>query len=495
MFQWYRNAAVCYTYLCDLEWSADPTILEQRLRECRWFTRGWTLQELIAPRDIQFFSMDWRKVSSKEQLRGVLSSITGIDEHILRGGSLADVSLARKMSWAARRKTSRPEDIAYCLLGIFDVNLPLIYGEGLKAFRRLQEVILNTTHDQSLFAWGRVVSRLSNAINAEQVKGRKAIPWKPLPEREPLFGLFARAPADFEFSGDIAAVDNGYAHQLNRGLPPTVVNGGVLLNLVIPTKLTSATYWDDLEIAVPDQIERAILLCRYGTTGSTLIGLALHSWGDGYYSRTAELFHIDMYVSHYRFHSWTQPRHIMPHRQFGLRNGDILLRRWESDFKAAGKSRPVTKSGPAWRQKWQDKILRLEEVAEGDEDVTYFYETWPGEGIAFMLRRVTKTRHPIGPLLVGAYPIGSIEAGDDAGVSVPRWSPKDGDDPRFPALRHIMKAPSDSWTTSIGADVQIRVKVNRVALCGGEPGAVDVLDFYMYSFDASSFDKGSLSRS
>ena len=125
-------------------WCADAAIVNERLHKCCWFTRGWTLQELVAPRNVEFYSTDWRKIATKDELCGLLSSITEIGEHILKGAKLADVSVARRMSWASYTRT---EDIAYCLLGIFDVNLPLIYGEGLKAFRRLQEAIMNTTHD------------------------------------------------------------------------------------------------------------------------------------------------------------------------------------------------------------------------------------------------------------------------------------------------------------------------------------------------------------
>jgi hypothetical protein len=93
------------------------------------------------------------------------SSITRINEHILRGGEMDSISVARRMSWASSRNTSRVEDAAYCLLGIFDINIPLIYGEDHKAFQRLQEAILNATHDQSLFAWGKIVSSPAELID------------------------------------------------------------------------------------------------------------------------------------------------------------------------------------------------------------------------------------------------------------------------------------------------------------------------------------------
>ncbi|RYO97842.1 hypothetical protein DL765_011053 [Monosporascus sp. GIB2] len=401
MFQWYTKAVECYVYLSDVT-SLDKEHMTQQLRESRWFTRGWTLQELIAPRFVEFFNKDWRSIGSKKQLCDLLSSITGIDEHILKGGSLSDISIARKMSWASHRKTSRTEDVAYCLLGIFDVNLPLIYGEGRKAFRRLQEAIMSTTPDQSLFAWGHFVDNVSNAITEDQSLGRQPIAWKAPEERETLLGLFAESPADFEYSGEISPVTHGYVHHLNRRGAPSIVNGGVLLNLVIVKELAAIAYWDQVRVAQPYKLQLAVLLCRDGDTGSKLIGLPLHPWGDGYYSRTRELIHVNMFVSHFRFENKTRLRHVMPYRPFKLRDGDILLRLWSVCFESAGYERPITDSGPVWRMMWNDSVLRQEADAEGDEEIVFFYKMGPQDGIAITLRRLTKAKSPYGPLMIGA---------------------------------------------------------------------------------------------
>lgn len=125
----------------------------QRLGKSRWFTRGWCLQELIAPSNIHFFDHEWGYLGSKHSLRHLISKITGVDEFSLFSCNLSSVSVSRKMSWAANRETTRVEDMAYCLLGIFDINMPLLYGEGEKAFLRLQEEIIRQTEDHSLFAW------------------------------------------------------------------------------------------------------------------------------------------------------------------------------------------------------------------------------------------------------------------------------------------------------------------------------------------------------
>jgi hypothetical protein len=118
------------------------------------FTRGWTLQELIAPWDVEFFDSAWHSIGHKTDLGNLLSTITGIDEDVLRQEYALDlVPVAARMSWAAKRETTRVEDSAYCLLGIFNVNLPLLYGEQEKAFQRLQEEIISCTADLSIFAW------------------------------------------------------------------------------------------------------------------------------------------------------------------------------------------------------------------------------------------------------------------------------------------------------------------------------------------------------
>ncbi|PVH74193.1 hypothetical protein DL98DRAFT_519426 [Cadophora sp. DSE1049] len=151
MYQWYSDAVVCYVFLEDLSIYGDP---EELLARCRWFGRGWTLQELIAPQIVEFFDVGWNYRGSKTDFLQSISSCTGIQTHVLRGIlPPKNCSIARRMSWAASRITTRVEDMAYCLLGIFDVNMPLLYGEGLKAFRRLQEEIVKRNNDLTIFAW------------------------------------------------------------------------------------------------------------------------------------------------------------------------------------------------------------------------------------------------------------------------------------------------------------------------------------------------------
>jgi hypothetical protein len=155
MYRWYREAIECYAYLIDVSISAD---WEAEMVHSRWFKRAWTLQELLAPRWLlTFYSTEWNKIGTCRNLRTVVSKATGIDEEYLPGVLSRDIhtaSVAKRMSWAAKRKATRTEDIAYSLFGIFNVNMPLLYGEGQqKAFRRLQEEIMKSSDDHTLFAW------------------------------------------------------------------------------------------------------------------------------------------------------------------------------------------------------------------------------------------------------------------------------------------------------------------------------------------------------
>ncbi|RPD57969.1 HET-domain-containing protein [Lentinus tigrinus ALCF2SS1-7] len=164
MFRYYSLAQICYAYLEDVPSSSDSELGSESevqsarsygLRWTRWNKRGWTLQELVAPRIVIFLSRTWEMLGSKADFAGILENATGIPARLLRlEASLGDFSVAQRMSWAAHRETTRVEDEAYCLLGIFDINMPTLYGEGRRAFQRLQEEIMKQSHDTTLFAWG-----------------------------------------------------------------------------------------------------------------------------------------------------------------------------------------------------------------------------------------------------------------------------------------------------------------------------------------------------
>jgi hypothetical protein len=145
MFRWYRDATRCYVYLADVSTNghekidASSRLWEPAFRRSRWFTRGWTLQELIAPPSVEFFSLEGKPLGDKKSLERQVHEITGIAIQALQGNALSEFSVAERMLWAETRKTTQEEDKAYSLLGIFDICMPLIYGEGVKsAFRRLR---------------------------------------------------------------------------------------------------------------------------------------------------------------------------------------------------------------------------------------------------------------------------------------------------------------------------------------------------------------------
>ena len=181
MYLWYKKSRICYAYLADVPSGVNAEVWESAFAASKWFTRGWTLQELIAPSDLHFFSNDWVDVGTKETRQTIITEITGIDVEILSGMRDPEyASVARRMSWASDRATTKVEDVAYSLMGLFDVNMPMLYGEVAKAFSRLQEEIMKQSDDQSLFAW----------INPD------------VPE-DSHHGLLAHSPADFRTAVDL----------------------------------------------------------------------------------------------------------------------------------------------------------------------------------------------------------------------------------------------------------------------------------------------------
>ncbi|KAK4152984.1 heterokaryon incompatibility protein-domain-containing protein [Chaetomidium leptoderma] len=180
MFKWYERAMKCYAFLSDLtarpgdelfaglgrRLAPDPDAAHAPSRPrdhyslfaSRWWTRGWTLQELIAPHNVEFYNCDWEYLTCKRASKRLIAYMCDIAEPILEHSrDLLSYCVAERISWASRRNTTREEDMAYCLLGILDVNMPLLYGEGgRKAFLRLQEHVIAANEDYTLYLWGRV---------------------------------------------------------------------------------------------------------------------------------------------------------------------------------------------------------------------------------------------------------------------------------------------------------------------------------------------------
>ncbi|KAL5316295.1 hypothetical protein ACEPPN_015340 [Leptodophora sp. 'Broadleaf-Isolate-01'] len=179
MFRWYQDATKCYVYLPDVSWprtgSADGSNEDwvSTFRKSEWFRRGWTLQELIAPALVDFFCKEGELLGNKASLERHICEVTSIPAQALRGRPLSDFSVAERLSWAASRETFRQEDKAYSLLGIFDVNMPLIYSEGKdKAMQRLREEIKKASkgHKREDFS---VTFSLSDAFDVEHFVARE----------------------------------------------------------------------------------------------------------------------------------------------------------------------------------------------------------------------------------------------------------------------------------------------------------------------------------
>jgi hypothetical protein len=247
MFKWYRNSAECYIYLEDVSEVED-------LAASRWFTRGWTLQELIAPESAIFFNKGWNDIGTKSSLAFEVSTITKIPKEVLlrqRGGHY---SIAQVMSWAAKRETTRIEDIGYCLLGIFGVHMPMIYGEGEKAFLRLQHEIIKGSTDQSLFAWTRTDNDYDNPQDWDRnYSGQE--------------GAFARSPAEFARCGSVVQSDSAHNPEF------TLTNKGLRIEVDLDRSSNSAGF------------STAYLNCLASSNGFRL-GILLREVGVDQFSRT-----------------------------------------------------------------------------------------------------------------------------------------------------------------------------------------------------------------
>jgi Heterokaryon incompatibility protein (HET) len=150
MWDFYAQSNICYVYLWDV---SDSDSEMQPFHKSEWFTRGWTLQELIAPVCVEFYTQDWTQIGTKTERHQEIAQITNINPRALVHDEDIDFfSSAERLSWAAHREVTTEEDAAYCLLGLFQVNMPMLYGEGrVNAFIRLQEAIYSATYDESLY--------------------------------------------------------------------------------------------------------------------------------------------------------------------------------------------------------------------------------------------------------------------------------------------------------------------------------------------------------
>ena len=268
MYRWYQNAKVCYAYLHDVAGSSFPAAYDiESYRNFsgwpEWFSRGWTLQELIAPSNVQFLNRNWQNIGDKRSLAPTLRNITGIPEHILMDGLHGNrPCVAQIMSWVAHRRTTRVEDRAYSLMGLLDVNMPMLYGEGKKAFHRLQLEIIRASNDQRIFAWDS---------------------WK----YDPYGSVLADDPSYFRSCGEMELIGhNEFIEFLKEDVPELeldaiedrlgsfpITNRGIQIWMLLRPKADFPTLFD------------ARLPCRGGPQGQPVtIRLAL--WESNYYKCT-----------------------------------------------------------------------------------------------------------------------------------------------------------------------------------------------------------------
>ncbi|KAI0645394.1 HET-domain-containing protein [Trametes meyenii] len=270
MYQWYAQAGVCYAFLHDVDDAQDPRPSGSQFRQSRWFRRGWTLQELIAPRELVFISKQWRPFGTKTSLADVIEEITGVERAILElRRPLNSVSVARRMSWASKRKTTRVEDEAYSLMGIFGVNIPAIYGEGRNAFYRLQEEILRHVPDQSIFAWGPFLYKRYE-WPCEQVGTTPLIEQQT--EDVSNGYLFAPSPTAFEHAGGVTPLS---LDELRREIKTKVsVPEYTITSYGIRTQLPFATRWQPTSLPGTKPqltIHLALLACSDADDGLIVI--------------------------------------------------------------------------------------------------------------------------------------------------------------------------------------------------------------------------------
>ncbi|KAM0523112.1 hypothetical protein ACHAPE_001604 [Trichoderma viride] len=240
MYLWYEQSAECYAYLSDVEppTAQDASAFDESLRNSRWFTRGWTLQELVAPKLVLFYANDWSLLGQKHtppEFAKAISEITNIDEQVLDGTiDPLQLSVSARMAWASHRNTTRLEDTAYCLMGLFQVNMPLLYGEGKRAFTRLQEEIIQRTDDQSIFAW--------NSFDDGDE------------DPDALFGLLAQSPAQFKHAGDLQVLP---PLPVYASAPSAMTNQGLRVQLyLLPRTFTDETVMEEDYFAILDCVKR-----------------------------------------------------------------------------------------------------------------------------------------------------------------------------------------------------------------------------------------------
>ncbi|TFK81378.1 HET-domain-containing protein [Polyporus arcularius HHB13444] len=434
MYHWYAAATVCYAYLEDVT-AEDENAPDTQVWKSKWFTRGWTLQELLASRDVHFLASQWRYLGSKEVLATLLEQITGIDVDVLTfARPITSVPVYKRMSWASRRETTRVEDEAYSLMGMFDVNMPTIYGEGRRAFRRLQEEIMKNSPDHSLFAWGPSISfpgQLLWEVPSDSSAHRR---------RSVHYGnLLANSPADFAASPGLATIPGELLEDiLQRWEPEPVASARPLVRstaLAFRSRRT-ATRQDDVPMSalqVPeftvtslgirthlpviegDNMSIAILACRRRPSGA-LLGLVLQSE-----SKNSPLHRVGCVLSiepgafklvnrdqgHFARWIWFDPRDSKTRRLLGL-SRDAPTYRWKDVYVKQQSAMVLADRSHYQREQSPDGSLSRRQAQEAAYELftfdycairfcTYAFAELEAQGLTPTSRLRSQTRHHIWP--------------------------------------------------------------------------------------------------
>ncbi|KAI0842568.1 HET-domain-containing protein [Hypoxylon sp. FL0890] len=479
MFRWYRDATACYAYLADV-----PKDWKKHLAGSRWFTRGWTLQELLAPPEVVFYSDDWQQIGKKSELSDVISEITGIQAMYLNGADIQLASVSQRMSWAARRQTSREEDIAYCLLGIFDINMTLIYGEGHKAFRRLQEEIMKAyPEDHTLFAWGTVVPEFSRLVKTEaQELGQEPLGNKAVDDDGELFGLLAKSPKDFAQSGQFICYRDA-KHFFRRWDSPITAPSliGRTIRLDLPAYASANRFAvshlgpELRNISYLRQIYSAVLLCgRQNGPLFTFVVIPLLYCTGGYYTRTREVVVSDQisfpHVDHNALWKWRTPMVVEGQPRYQPRVGDIIFRRFVSFM---GYTRPCSVNDVDVTI--QDGFIKALSPTRG-RLACLMFEYTNKVGLGLCISRVGESEDGIGYLHFGVMPVDLMrptlhyQTMDDAcNYLWKNWQEA--------PYKQEMQLPSHTWEIQETENIPaVCIKSERMYIDNKQKQPVDIVD-------------------
>ncbi|KAH9848619.1 heterokaryon incompatibility protein-domain-containing protein [Lenzites betulinus] len=369
MYALYRDADVCYVYLADVPRGTDPRAKDSEFWKSRWHKRGWTLQELVAPPYVVFLTSDWTFLGTKTGLASTLEKVTGVDAGILLGVERVEsASVAKRMSWAAERETTRVEDRAYSLLGIFGVHMSPIYGEGTNAFLRLQEEIIKHIPDQSIFAWGWSRTLLALGEVADEYRGG----WVASAS-----GLLAASPDAFGDVGDVAPITvSEFAMRIgdaqNLVLPPlhcVFTPQGArmeLLTIPLPPETSdmladeNAVSCDDCRVANARSPFRRLALLRCTDRDGHLIGLPLRCPEEDV--GAAENVVIGVHACCVKELEWHESRRVVRLSASVLKDLDVaptcvqvsLLRHWKEPVEPKARRDGFSKIGIRAVDVWQD---------------------------------------------------------------------------------------------------------------------------------------------